>query len=128
MGIQTAATALESACSKGADSEQLEALLLQTEEQLKSVISSLAKWLTPSDNGKVSAGDVSVNKERAVGLLLQMHELLEDDDTDAGDLIDDLTDAMGKSSTLERLARLIGDYEFEGAMEIISQLQASLEQ
>ncbi|MEJ1355299.1 MAG: hypothetical protein RPU39_11505, partial [Candidatus Sedimenticola sp. (ex Thyasira tokunagai)] len=125
--IQAAATALEGACSKGADSEQLEALLLQTEEELKPVISALESWLIPSDKGEESATEVSIDSKRAADLLQQMHELLEDDDTDAGDLIDELIIAMGKSTTLERLAQIIGEYEFEDALEIVVQLQASLD-
>lgn len=126
--VQQAAEALEQACING--QADLEELLQSIIDELESVINSLAA-LENTGISKVTAEQVDnkqVDNEQVDRLLSRLRELLEDDDADATEIIDELeelpTPAIDQA-LLKQLTRTVSEYDFEEALKVLVDLEAS---
>jgi len=119
--IQQAAAALEQACNS--DQQDVDELLQHVVDALDPVVKALAVL----DNTMTSAAENDTfDKEQVNALLIRLRELLEDDDADAMDIIDELDELPALAidqRQLTQLSRMVGEYDFEASLEILSQLE-----
>ena len=125
--IQEAAAGLEAGCKASAENTQVDELLQKVVIELKPVISELSrleiKKTDPTTPGVFDPKELKPKLER-------LHKLLMDDDTEAAELIAELSDQPGLGSHLaglERLSTAIEAYDFEKALRILASLEDSLE-
>ncbi|MEZ0576462.1 response regulator [Halodesulfovibrio aestuarii] len=75
--------------------------------------------------------DVQLSKEVIERELVQLRNLLDDDDTEAVDLIEDIQHHMGGDPDLQELVRnmagMVRDYDFENALALLEELEAGVE-
>ncbi len=130
-GVQEAAQELEAACGgeTGADAAQQAALLERVEVELKTVLEGLAA-LDQVGAGRAASGPAEVlDPERFRTLLVELRALLEDDDTDATDVVDTLLELPGiqaHAGALKQLANAVSDYAFDDALEALEALEGTL--
>ena len=125
--IQEAAARLEAACKTPAESAQIDDLLRKAVAELKPVISLLSRLGVEKAGSTTS---VAFDPEELRPKLKRLRELLMDDDTEAAELIAELSDQPGLSSQLdglEKLSAAIEAYDFEKALQIMESLEGSLE-
>jgi len=125
--IQEAAARLEAACKTPAESAQIDDLLRNAVAELKPVISLLSR-LGDEEAGPTTSA--AFDPEELMPKLKRLRELLMDDDTEAAELIAELSDQPGLGSQLDGLEKLsvaIEAYDFEKALQIMESLEASLE-
>ncbi|RLA55935.1 MAG: hypothetical protein DRR04_06550 [Gammaproteobacteria bacterium] len=81
------------------------------------IIESLQAIETPQDTSVAAQVDPAKVKE----LMANLQELLEDDNTDAADVLDELLPLLGThhKSDVNALATFIEEYEFEDALVIL---------
>jgi len=100
-------------------------LLQHVVDALEPVIDNLAVL----DNAGISkAAEGNVDREQVNGLLTPLRELLEDDDTDVAEIIDDLELLPAPSVDqvlLKQLAKTVGEYDFEEALKVLKDIEAS---
>jgi len=124
--VQTAAEKLELACKENEPAEAVDELLRQVESVLSPVITSLQQ-LENSPEAKTNSGE-EADPELVSSLLIRLRELLQDDDTDATEIIEQLENlntAIIDSATLKRLSVAVGDYDFEQALKVLEDIQLS---
>ena len=126
--VQAAANALEAACIRLAVASELDSLLAKVMTALMPVISGLD-----------SLAQTGVEPEDAKGFdsakvrpqLTQLRELLEDDDTDANDLFDEMTPVFSSSpqhaGAFKKLGDGLGSYDFGAALAALDELESSLD-
>ena len=124
--VQAAAQALESACQTGESVERLDVLVAETLTCLEPVLVGLAV-LDRSESDESGMAPV----ERAVvePILARLRALLRDDDTEAADVVDELTPLLAGSalgSLMGRMTRAIEDYDFEAALTVLDELEQNL--
>jgi len=64
---------------------------------------------------------IDADPEKVAGLLVKLKELLDDDDSGAGDVLEELLPFFKntvKEKQLKRIAGLVDDYEFEDALAL----------
>ncbi|MES9855547.1 MAG: response regulator [Sedimenticola sp.] len=122
--VQAAASTLEAACSMKHDRAHLNSLMKVVEQLYKPVIDGLGDWLSAHAETEETekTENIATDPERVSELLQQMRELLDDDDTDASELVGELVQATGSSIQTDRLTRLIGNYDFRAAREVLDEL------
>ncbi|NEX23728.1 response regulator, partial [Thiorhodococcus mannitoliphagus] len=125
-GIRAKAQRLEAACHDRAADAQLDELLQQTQVELQLVLQGLARL-----EGEAASADVSgaLDHRQLRDLMTRLRVLLEDDDTDATDLVTALLERPGMQShrtPLKALARAVGDYDFPTALDALARLEADL--
>ena len=122
--VQGTAAALEQACQGAASTEQLEPLLAAVEDELSLVIAALATLNKATISS--AAGEQHLDKNKFRQLLVRLRALLEDDDTDAIDVIDELQDLPGiavHSAMLKQLTTAVESYDFDTALQQLNALQ-----
>lgn len=117
-GVQAAAGELERACNTGSDSTTIQTLLSRVLAELEPVIAGLQQ---------VSTGEVAVPvttmkmaDEEIKTEIAKLTTLLEESDSDAGDLLGDLLDKIAGTPlarSLKPVADAINDYDFDEALE-----------
>ena len=126
LGVQEAAKALEAACRGGEAGAAIEALLETVEGELALVMAAL-DGLETEEAGAASKGEI--DREALLPLLTRLRELLEEDDTDAAEVIDALEPLLAGTShaaALKRVAAPIDDYDFEEALEAFEDLERGI--
>ncbi|GAB6041859.1 response regulator [Endothiovibrio diazotrophicus] len=129
-GVREAAAALEMACRDGSAEahEQIGARLAGVLEQLDPVIAALEGLDQPV---AASAAGGAADGERIRPLLGRLRELLEDDDTDASELIEALAPLLAGSAHAEALAAVaaaVEEYDFDTAQEALAAVEAGFAQ
>jgi two-component system, sensor histidine kinase and response regulator len=126
--VQEAAHALEKACGEGASSDELSRLLTEVQARLAPVLDGLAVFTNRAATNAASAPD-----DQATGLdqarLQQLRALLEDDDTEAVDLMDELLSQAADESqrnVLSGISQSVENYEFEAALLSLDDFLAEL--
>jgi len=124
--LQQAAMDVESAIKSGGEDISHELETMQAE--LEVILNSLAQL----DNHRETsgAGKAELNSTEIKSLLTQLRGLLEDDDADAVDAVDELREMLSNTevdSILQRLAKAIGQYDFEEALEHMQELEQEME-
>ncbi len=128
-GIAQAAQALETACQTQASPERIDALLAATIDALEPVIQGLESLEQISAVASSSAA--TIDRATLEPLLNRLRGLLEDDDTDAADLLEELAPLLAGtplSPGLERMKRAIDDYDFEAALQELEHMARAVAQ
>ncbi|MBF0219531.1 MAG: response regulator [Gammaproteobacteria bacterium] len=121
-GLQAAAAALEHACLEGKPATDIERLLQKTVDELTLIMPGLQK---------VGAGVTTANPSKAVAIpeaeltatLTRLKALLDDCDSEAGDLLFDLLEKLGNAPLAKQLkpvATAIEGFDFDLALEKLS--------
>ncbi|GGO87205.1 hypothetical protein GCM10011348_39850 [Marinobacterium nitratireducens] len=130
-GLQNAAATLEEACREKRPPADLEALLEPVTKELTTVMTALdgfgSEQEADSPEGAGQSGPV--DRDRAVALLDELGELIDDSDTQAVEVLDTLRalPGMGRhGAALNRIARCFEEYDFDEAGEALSALRSAL--
>ena len=119
--IQDVAYELEEACKNNMEENVINGILDKLSTQLQSAMDSLGQ-LEENDNETSSPPmDAQLLKEK----MNSLQSLLEDDDTEAGDLVDEILNTSLEPDVRKeftRLADAISSYEFEDGLEILHSL------
>jgi HPt (histidine-containing phosphotransfer) domain-containing protein len=124
IGVQKAAAALELASTQ--EHEHLTKPLVVVMDELRPVLEGIAGI-------EETYYDVPVHymegeaEERTKELMQQLRSLVEDDDTDATEVIDELEAMTGDSvdrQMLKRLAGAVSEYDFDEALEILNEYES----
>jgi HPt (histidine-containing phosphotransfer) domain-containing protein len=121
--VQQAAAALESACMENAAPEKINSLLDTVAAALSPMLAGLSLLEQPGTPTPARA----VDPEKRNALLVQLRALLEDDDTDATEVIEELEELAGTgkhTSALQQLATAIGEYDFDQALAELDTLES----
>ena len=122
--VQAAAKALEFACKE--EAPNVEALLTVVVARLEPVIDALEALDRPAEQ---ATGGGELDRAAIAPLVGRLRELLEDDDTDATEVIDELAPLLAGTPHAERLeavAASIGEYDFEEALEALGAFEKEL--
>ena len=128
--LQAAAKRLEAACAEHRSSDDINRLLDNVTEVLQTVLEGL-KGLDKVDNTEATANTNSpVNTAQVATQVKELASLIADDDTAANDLLDQLDAQLQSPETkkaLRQLQKLIGEYDFESAQDVVSELADKLD-
>jgi two-component system sensor histidine kinase/response regulator len=122
-GVQGAADKLEHTCNEGAAKKAINTLLKDVLEALKPVLEGLQQLDaadTPGKQTKEAADPAKVQE-----LMEKLKSLLEDDDTDAGDVLEELsalTSGTPMAKKLRKVTAAVGDYDFEEALKKFAEI------
>jgi HPt (histidine-containing phosphotransfer) domain-containing protein len=122
--VQITAASLEQACERSIEGLELEQQVETVQLALSKVITSLTCLIT--DDTKLSLSNDILDQKEFDSLLQRLRTLLEDDDTDATNVIDELHNLPGiyrYKETLSLLTKAINGYDFENGLELIEDLQ-----
>jgi two-component system sensor histidine kinase/response regulator len=125
--VQQAATALESACKKNTPPEEIDPLL----ENVAAALCPMLAGLSVLEQPETPTQTALLDPDKRNALLAQLRALLEDDDTDAGDVIKELEEMVGTgdyTSALQRLMVAIGEYDFDQALAELDKLESFLKE
>ncbi|NJD34220.1 MAG: response regulator, partial [Betaproteobacteria bacterium] len=118
-GVQAAAAALEQACREGKAAGEIDALLARVLAALDPVIAALQE--VGADGTASTPTGAATTPATELGTELdKLKAMLEDSDSEAGDLLGDLLDkAAGTplATSLKPVAEAIGDFDFDAALE-----------
>jgi hypothetical protein len=123
-GVQEAAQALEQACKEGAG--EIDDLLGAVIAELEPLIQGLEK-LQAGKTGEAPA--VERDPAAIEARLNELRSLLEESDSDAVEVAEDLGSLLAgtpQEPLLKKLIDLVGDYEFEEALNQLSPLEKAL--
>jgi len=119
--IRNSVIALEKACQNKDNS--IEKLLEKLLVQLKPVIAGLDEFASSITEVQSS---VDIDIVRMKNLLSQLKELLEEDDTEATDVLDELLPMLKEqpeAETIKAMAQAIEAYDFSEALELFNQIE-----
>jgi PAS domain S-box-containing protein len=122
--VREAAGLLESACLAGQAEPEIDVFLEQACAALEIVIPALAALDGGEPDGSDEATPVAVDPVLVASLLVRLAELLEDCDADAAEIVDELRPLAANSpqrNNFRRIEKLVEDYEFDDALEIVQQ-------
>ncbi len=125
--IQKSAELLESACKENESEYDIRTLLDDVSIALTPVLEGLS--VLNEDEPECEEGKIDITK--ILSFLSKLRELLEDDDTEAAEIIDSLNNQPGLTkfkSNLQKLSSLIDKYEFEEALESLNALEKSIKE
>ena len=125
-GVQKKAQKLESACGDNKPEAEIESLLLEVISELLPVINGLEVLDKTKDEPTTV---VDFNMSVVESLMSELKDLLEDDDTDAAEVINKLMNHLKGSENEQKLALIeeaIAEYNFETALEELSQMEKLL--
>ncbi|MCX4189616.1 response regulator [Methylophaga sp. OBS3] len=119
--VQAQAALLEAACHQN-DAAEIDSILPNLLAEIQIVTDSLSN-ISKAETGTTSVTPAgNVDPEQLRDLLNQLQALLEDDDTAAKDLVDEL-DGLALSTeqknVVDIIYRAIDDYDFEAALEAL---------
>ena len=127
LGVYESAKALEQACKERKEEQEKSQLLGELMAQLAPVLDALSKLGQPA-NAQASASQ-AYDPEEARALLQCMQELLEDDDTEAADVLESLEPMLAGTAmhaTLGEIVTALDEYDFDEALEATNKLIAQL--
>jgi CheY-like chemotaxis protein len=119
-GIQAAAQHLETACREGV--EEKSNLLKAVVCELETVITGLDELNGSTDDTRTSGEIDSAGVE---SLLNQLHELLQDDDAEAVDVVEQLLPMLGghaAANAVKQMGKAIASYDFDEALELFDKI------
>ena len=121
--VQEAAGELESVCRENMAAEKIDRLLENVVSVLSPVLTGLAAL--EQAESKIPVQVKAIDPEKLKSLTGRLRVLLEDDDTDATEVIEELEELPGieaHAGALKRLSKAIGEYNFEQALEELNKL------
>jgi CheY-like chemotaxis protein len=123
--VQQTAALLETACKDNTVPNEIEQLLENVEAALAPMLAGLSALEQPETPTPAR----TVDPEKRDALLSRLRALLEDDDTDAGEVIEELEPLAGtenQASVLQQLASAMGEYDFDQALTELDTLESIL--
>ncbi len=120
--VYLAADKLEKACHQGSSQKIISKLLTLTLIELNIVIAGLVSLASTQPLAKAGA---SMPTETFQRLSNQLKHFLEDDDTSAGDVLEELLQTSQGSvidSLLQKIQLAVGHYDYESALELMNEL------
>jgi HPt (histidine-containing phosphotransfer) domain-containing protein len=123
--LQAAAAELEQACKDGKATGEVDALLAKALTELNTVMAGLQQVGAGTAESVTSAAPTMPEAELK-DQLDRLKVLLEESDSEAGDLLSDLLDKLAGSSlakALQPVAGAIGDFDFDAALEHLAKVQ-----
>jgi HPt (histidine-containing phosphotransfer) domain-containing protein len=120
-GVQAAAGELEHACNEKAPPERIKELLQQALDELAPVIAGLAQ--VGAGETEIAAKAPAIPEAELKTVLDKLRALLEDSDSEAGDVLGDLLDTLGNAPLAKQLkpvAIAIEGFDFDLALEKLS--------
>ena len=126
-GVREAALALELACREGRAADEIDGLLDAVVSRLTPVIEALGALDGPAETAEAPTGEL--DRPKIDALIERLRGLLEEDDTDAADVIEVLEPLLAGTPHVERLdavASAVEEYDFEEALEALETLEESL--
>ncbi|MDT8445800.1 MAG: PAS domain S-box protein [bacterium] len=114
-----AAQVLDHRCKEQEAPEEAE--LEAAAAALALVLNSIALYQPAQDGPKTA-----IDPAELQGLTERLEALLKDDDTEALDLSEELTQRLGANEHLTQLARAVGNYDFDEALEQLAAFRATL--
>ncbi len=128
--VQTRAAALEQSCrdiQTGTGTSDLDQKLEAVNDALTPILSGLRDWRsTVISAGQESAQSQPLDRRRLQKLMSRLRGLLEDDDTDATEVLEELQELAGFKARLpefRRVAEAIAEYDFEDALKALDSLE-----
>ncbi len=124
--VQEAAAMLESACKENQPEENIQILVNDVAKKLQPVIESLQE-LTNDDSVPEEG---TFDPEKVLPLFSKLRTFLEEDDTQAAEIIETINKQPGAGkfkSQLQTLSQLIGEYDFDEALKLLSDLEPTFE-
>jgi PAS domain S-box-containing protein len=121
--VQKAAGDLEAASKENVAIDKIEGPLAEVVKALSPVIKGLAVLNDSSPQASVK-GEVLDHEQLRV-ILSELRPLLEDDDTEAMEVVERLEELPGigrHTSIIKRLSRAVGEYDFDEALEVFDKL------
>ncbi|MBW1750642.1 MAG: response regulator, partial [Deltaproteobacteria bacterium] len=121
--VQQAAAALESACKENTAPEEIDRLLENVAASLSPMLAGLSLLEQPETPTQTSV----VDPDKRNALFVHLRALLEDDDTDATEVIDELQEFAETDvqvNVLQRLSMAIGEYDFDQALAELDTLES----
>jgi len=136
-GIQKAAEILEQACSQNKEPDEINHLLANVLLELSPVLNALntlGNNEREQENLLIQNTDIQktakhIDIEQCTTLLQQLRDLLQEDDTDATDIVEELQELLGTgthSNLLKRLMDAVDEYDFEEALEQLNHLEREI--
>jgi signal transduction histidine kinase/DNA-binding response OmpR family regulator/HPt (histidine-containing phosphotransfer) domain-containing protein len=125
--VREAGALLEAACQAGQPEPEIDVLLERACAALEIVIPALAMLDAAEPDVSDKATPVAADPALIAPLLARLAELLEDCDADAAEIVDELRPLVANSpqhNRFRRIERLVEDYEFDDALEIVQQWAA----
>lgn len=125
--VEVAAKELEQASAQKAVESELMTLLEDVINALAPVLEGLSV-LSLNKGGKVSSTE-SLDLDKLTPLLKQLRGLLEEDDTDAGDIVEEIMELSGISKyeqALQSVTTALEEYDFEQALEELQRFESTL--
>ncbi len=125
--VQQAAATLESACLENAAPEDINSLL----DTVAAALSPMLAGLSLLEQPETPTQPQAIDPEKRNALLTQLRALLEDDDTDATEVIEELEEMAGTgdhTSVLQQLSTAIGEYDFDQALAELDHLESILKE
>jgi len=126
--VQEAAEQLELAVHNNASEQKIKLLLSDINEVLNPVLAGLDDFKNVGTAKKDK--NTSIEMEKLIPLLKNLRELLEEDDTDAGQVVDEISQLQGLqtfSIPIQDLTEAIDGYDFEQALEELANFEAKIE-
>ena len=123
--VQKAAGTLEKAC-KETDKESIRTSFQALMSQLTPLLIELDAW---QGSGTAGSSTKTVDPQRLKELLSELRRLIEDDDTGAADLMEELHQAAGQgliATVVQTLETNIANYDFEAARVSLQEIEANL--
>ncbi|MBD9504135.1 response regulator [Pseudomonas sp. BGr12] len=120
--LARAATALEEACQASASEEAISRLLFELQAQLERVLAGLATRTAPPLEQPAAPG---LSPAQISSLLRQLHALLEDSDTGAGELVGRLGSAFAdplRAGLLREITEAVEGFDYERALAQLQRL------
>ncbi|MFA7268585.1 MAG: response regulator [Sterolibacterium sp.] len=126
-GVQVAAAELEQACKENAPAKRIDKLLQKVLAELEPVIEGLQQvGVAEAKTEQIAAASAApavVDTAKLQQGILRLKGLLEDSDSEAGDLVEGLA-VMAKgtpmAATLKKVASAVANFDFDTALEILS--------
>jgi CheY-like chemotaxis protein len=125
-GVQSSAGELEQACLSGASPEKVDALLAKTLAELGPVMEGLkGVGVAAADANGAAPTPGNTDSDRLGPLMERLGKLLADSDTEAGEVADELTEAVRGTplaAGLKKLSDAVAQFDFDTALEALRKL------
>ncbi|MEY4592993.1 MAG: hypothetical protein RIR18_1888 [Pseudomonadota bacterium] len=121
--VQAAAAALEKACLAKAEASELERLMNSAQSLLVIVLSGIADVIGVPEGGTTPA--VANQSHIDPKKLDELRALLEDSDSSATDLLDEISESLTGTplaSQLKKVANAMAGYDFDAALEALNEI------
>jgi CheY-like chemotaxis protein/HPt (histidine-containing phosphotransfer) domain-containing protein len=126
--VQAAAAALEHACKEGKSSIEIDGLLETTLSELRAILPGLAQ-VGAATAANVSAGlapeALPMASETFSAIIGQLRRLLEESDSEAGDILGNLLESLSGhplARALHPVAIAIENFDFDRALELLKEI------